>query len=84
MATAGASVWGVSVDDALARIRPLNEVEGRYLNHTDGRHEVRLLLAKNPAGWLEALSEVTKRHTSVVLAVNSRSADGIAGRRPAD
>jgi UDP-N-acetylmuramyl tripeptide synthase len=37
---------------------------------------VRLLLAKNPAGWVEALSMVPDDRRDVVVAVNARAADG--------
>ena len=42
-----------------------------------GAHAVRVLLAKNPAGWQEALSMVdTGEGNSVVIAVNGQVPDG--------
>ena len=42
-----------------------------------GDHEIRLLLAKNPAGWQEALSMVDRTADGVVIAVNGQVADGV-------
>jgi UDP-N-acetylmuramyl tripeptide synthase len=50
-------------------------VEGRYLETSVGDRPVRLLLAKNPAGWVEAL-EMTRPGLPVVVAVNARAQDG--------
>ncbi|WP_067976639.1 Mur ligase family protein [Mycolicibacter icosiumassiliensis] len=41
-----------------------------------GDHTVRMLLAKNPAGWQEALSMVDKHAAGVVIAVNGQVPDG--------
>ena len=38
--------------------------------------ELRLLLAKNPAGWLETFSLIDPPPTPVILSVNARGADG--------
>jgi UDP-N-acetylmuramyl tripeptide synthase len=53
----------------------VTSVGGRY-EHCDveGR-DVRLLLAKNPAGWLEAL-DLVDDDRALVLALNSRTEDG--------
>ena len=50
-------------------------VEGRYLQTTYSGRPVRLLLAKNPAGWSEAL-QMARPDTGLVVAVNARAADG--------
>ncbi len=44
-----------------------------------GPHDVRLLLAKNPAGWLEIVDLVRAGDHPLVLAFNS---DGVDGRDP--
>lgn len=41
-----------------------------------GAHQARILLAKNPAGWQEALAMVDKHADGVVIAVNGRVPDG--------
>jgi UDP-N-acetylmuramyl tripeptide synthase len=51
-------------------------VAGRYRTVTLGRHTVRMLLAKNPAGWQEALSMIDKQGAGVVIAVNGQVPDG--------
>ncbi|MGZ6792960.1 MAG: DUF1727 domain-containing protein, partial [Mycobacteriales bacterium] len=37
---------------------------------------LRLLLAKNPAGWLEALDQIASSDEPVLLSVNAKDADG--------
>jgi UDP-N-acetylmuramyl tripeptide synthase len=76
MATVAAHVLGVPVEAAVARLRSVNEVDGRYLKvQVDGR-EVQLLLAKNPAGWLEVLSELSATDAGLLLGINARTPDG--------
>jgi len=76
LAAATASLWQVAAADALAAMRSIRSVEGRYLSTTYAGSHVRLLLAKNPAGWTEALTMVPAEHQQVVIAVNARAADG--------
>src|SRR5262249_35054551 len=75
MAAAAATQWGVDPADAFDAMSRIGSVEGRYLETTFGRRWVRLLLAKNPAGWVEALA-MTQPERPVVVAVNARAADG--------
>lgn len=81
IATAAAAQLGVPVDAALAAIAPLGDVGGRYaLTRVDGV-EVRLLLAKNPAGWQEMLQQAADEAGAgqpppVVLALNAQGPDG--------
>ena len=79
MAVATAAALGVDAQTAADRLRDIVSVAGRYavLDH-DGRR-TRLMLAKNPAGWVEALSVVASGTTPLVLAFNS---DGVDGRDP--
>ena len=68
---------GVAPAVAAARLRGLDQVGGRYRTVTRPGGSTRLLLAKNPAGWaqvLDLLEEGPPR--PVVVAVNSREADG--------
>jgi UDP-N-acetylmuramyl tripeptide synthase len=75
LAAAAASVWGVPAATALQAMATIPSVEGRYLETTHAGRPVRLLLAKNPAGWSEAL-RMARPDTGLVIAVNARAADG--------
>ncbi|WP_312868704.1 Mur ligase family protein [Amycolatopsis pithecellobii] len=75
MAVAAVARLGVSPEVAISRLRSIDDVAGRYRRAwVDGR-AVRVLLAKNPAGWRETLPLLDER-CPVVIAVNSREADG--------
>jgi len=76
MAAAAAGLWGVGPAAALAAMSAIAEVEGRYLTTTYAGVPSRLLLAKNPAGWSEALTMLPDTEVGVVVAVNARAADG--------
>jgi UDP-N-acetylmuramyl tripeptide synthase len=76
MALAAAAHFGVGVDLALPLLRQVKSVAGRYtLVQRQGR-QVRLLLAKNPAGWLEAFDVLAPKPVPVLLAVNAQGPDG--------
>jgi lipid II isoglutaminyl synthase (glutamine-hydrolysing) len=76
VALAVAEFFGAGVDQALPRLREVTSVAGRYTQlERDGRM-LRLLLAKNPAGWLEAFDVLAPPPTPVLLAVNARIPDG--------
>ncbi|NNN18778.1 MAG: DUF1727 domain-containing protein, partial [Acidimicrobiaceae bacterium] len=51
------------------------EVAGRYKRVLIDGHEVRMLLSKNPAGWLEVFDMVGD-DPSVVIGINAQIADG--------
>ena len=75
-AIAAAVVMDVPVKDALRAAEEVTDVAGRYsLVEFEGR-TLRLMLAKNPAGWQEALSMIDRGVDSVVIAVNGQVADG--------
>jgi UDP-N-acetylmuramyl tripeptide synthase len=76
LAAATASLWDVAPATALGAMTAITAVEGRYLTTTYAGAHVRLLLAKNPAGWTEALTMVPAEREDVVVAVNARAADG--------
>jgi UDP-N-acetylmuramyl tripeptide synthase len=76
LAAAAASALEVPAATALAAMTAIGSVDGRYLRTVFAGQPVRLLLAKNPAGWTEALSMVPPESTDVVVAVNARAADG--------
>jgi len=75
VALAVAEVFGVETAQALPRLREVASVAGRYTRLARHGREVRLLLAKNPAGWLEAF-DVLAPGTPVLLAVNAQGPDG--------
>jgi UDP-N-acetylmuramyl tripeptide synthase len=76
LAAAAATLWGVAPADAFAAMSGIGEVEGRYLTAAHDGVTARLLLAKNPAGWIEALSMLPATECGVIVAVNARAADG--------
>ncbi|MCD0480944.1 MurT ligase domain-containing protein [Streptacidiphilus sp. ASG 303] len=71
-----AAVFGVPPATSLQRMQSVAAVAGRYDVVTYEGRQVRLLLAKNPAGWLETFSLIDGPPTPVVLSVNALDADG--------
>lgn len=76
LATAAATMFGVDAAAALATMAGVTSVEGRYAELAYRGRPVRLLLAKNPAGWAQALGMLRPEPAGVVVAVNARAADG--------
>jgi UDP-N-acetylmuramyl tripeptide synthase len=75
-AVAAAVALGAEPAAAIAAASAVDEVAGRYSTVRLGAHTVRMLLAKNPAGWQEALSMVDTDSGAVVIAVNGQVPDG--------
>jgi lipid II isoglutaminyl synthase (glutamine-hydrolysing) len=75
-AIAAAVTLGADPAKAVAAVSGVDEVAGRYRTVQLGAHTVRVLLAKNPAGWHEALSMVDKHGAGVVISVNGQVPDG--------
>src|SRR4051812_42588435 len=75
-AVAAAVALGADPAAAVAAVSGVDEVAGRYRIVRVGEHEARTLLAKNPAGWQEALSMVDTEAAGVVIAVNGQIPDG--------
>lgn len=75
-AVAAAVALGADPAKAVAAVSSVDEVAGRYKSVQVGQHTVRMLLAKNPAGWQEALSMVDHHAAGVVIAVNGQVPDG--------
>ena len=73
---AAVEAFGVGFSEAVTATEQVDDVAGRYSTITRGEHEIRLLLAKNPAGWQEALSMVDRDAAGLVIAVNGQVADG--------
>jgi UDP-N-acetylmuramyl tripeptide synthase len=76
VALAVAEVFGVDTALALPRVREVASVAGRYTQVERNGRPVRLLLAKNPAGWLEAFDVLQPAPAPVMLSVNAQVPDG--------
>jgi UDP-N-acetylmuramyl tripeptide synthase len=76
IALAVASYFGAGVGQVLPRLRAVKSVAGRYTQVQRHGRLVRLLLAKNPAGWLEAFDVLAPSPVPVLLAVNAQTPDG--------
>lgn len=74
LALAAAVELGVPVETALRGMRKVTSPAGRFATARFGDTTARLLLAKNPAGWAEALPILAT--DTVVLAIDSVAADG--------
>lgn len=76
MAVAAAYEMGVDIPTAIRGVQGVVDIAGRYkVARIDGR-DARLILAKNPAGFQEALSMRDPSAVGTVLAVNARVGDG--------
>jgi UDP-N-acetylmuramyl tripeptide synthase len=75
MALAAADLLGVPARQAAGAMAALDTVAGRYATTHHGDHELRLLLAKNPAGLTEIL-DLLEPARSLLIAINAREADG--------
>ncbi len=75
-AVAAAVALGADPAATVAAVSGVDEVAGRYRTVQVGSHTARILLAKNPAGWQEALSMVDKHAAGVVISVNGQVPDG--------
>jgi UDP-N-acetylmuramyl tripeptide synthase len=76
MALAVGDFFGAAPDQALPKLREITSVAGRYTQVERRGRQLRLLLAKNPAGWLEAFDVLTPGRSPVLLAVNAQVPDG--------
>jgi lipid II isoglutaminyl synthase (glutamine-hydrolysing) len=76
MALAVVDYFGADLDQALHRLRQVTSVAGRYTQLDVRGRRLRLLLAKNPAGWLEAFDVLSPAPAPVLLGVNANGPDG--------
>ncbi len=76
IAAVAAAALGVDEALALAAMASVTDVEGRFATVEWGATTVRLLLAKNPAGWAELLDLLEGGTDPVVIGINARIADG--------
>lgn len=75
-AVATAVAMGADPASAVKAVGTVGNVAGRYGTVELGGHRIRTLLAKNPAGWQEALSMIDETADSLVIAVNGQVPDG--------
>ncbi|MEU8894956.1 MurT ligase domain-containing protein [Nocardia sp. NPDC048505] len=75
-AVAAAVALGAEPAKAAEATGTVREIAGRYRSVQVGPHDARLLLAKNPAGWQEALSMIEPTSAGLVIAVNGQVPDG--------
>ena len=73
---AAVETFNVPLEQAAPAVEGVDNVAGRYQTIQVGDHAVHLLLAKNPAGWQEALTMVDRTADGLVIAVNGQVADG--------
>jgi UDP-N-acetylmuramyl tripeptide synthase len=71
-----ATVLGADAAVVARSFSSLEQVAGRYASVVVGASKARLLLAKNPAGWMETFEVLASPPAPVVVAVNARLADG--------
>ena len=76
MALTVAGLFGVEPATAALAMAGVGEVVGRYATVPVGTRNARLLLAKNPAGWLEVFDVLRPAPLPVVVVINARIADG--------
>ena len=74
-ALAVAAIFGVRPEQALPHLAQVSSIAGRYATVVRDGRSIRLLLAKNPAGWLEAFEMAEDVPT--LLAINARDPDGL-------
>ncbi len=73
-----AAAWSMGADPVAAAgaMATVTDVLGRYARRPRPGGTARLLLAKNPAGWAELLELLADGTDPLVIAINSRIADG--------
>ncbi|MBX9390866.1 MurT ligase domain-containing protein [Streptomonospora nanhaiensis] len=76
IAMATAAAYGIPPERSLPRLQEIRSVAGRYTSVVTDGVEVRLLLAKNPAGWLESFAVLDPPRVPVILSVNAQIPDG--------
>jgi UDP-N-acetylmuramyl tripeptide synthase len=75
LALVAGTVLGADPVVAAAGLADVSSVGDRYRSIRHGRHELRMLMAKNPAGWTETLP-LLEPNASLLLVINAREADG--------
>lgn len=75
-ALAAAHALGVDPAQGARAIASVREVAGRYSVHDVQGRSARIMLAKNPAGWQEAMTMIDPAVDQVVIGVNGQVPDG--------
>lgn len=80
-ALASSVVMGVPGQLAAAEIARIDNVDGRYAPHRYDNHEIRVLLAKNPASWTASIETLVAARAadpsrSIVLMMGARGHGG--------
>jgi UDP-N-acetylmuramyl tripeptide synthase len=76
MVLAAISEFGLDPGEGLRRMQSIGSVSGRYGTFQVGSLRIRLLLAKNPAGWSELLDIMPPAPAPVIVTINDDYADG--------
>jgi UDP-N-acetylmuramyl tripeptide synthase len=76
MALAVCDELGVDLQRAVELMSTVTAVSGRFAVVPSGQLTVRLLLAKNPAGWTELLDIMPPAPAPVIVIINANHADG--------
>jgi UDP-N-acetylmuramyl tripeptide synthase len=76
MALAVVAQFGVPPEVAMPLLGKVASVAGRYTTVQYQGRDIRLLLAKNPAGWLEAFDVLEPAPGPVALSINAQGPDG--------
>jgi UDP-N-acetylmuramyl tripeptide synthase len=76
MALTALTYLDVDPHEALARVNELENVAGRFSLRRWRGHQLRLLLAKNPAGFTAMLNTLKEDESDIWVAINARVADG--------
>jgi UDP-N-acetylmuramyl tripeptide synthase len=77
MAVVAARELGVPMAAAAAAMTAVDGIAGRYDVRQLAGATCRLLLAKNPAGWVETLALVGPEPRPIVISINGRPVDGV-------
>ncbi|GLZ07428.1 ligase [Actinomadura sp. NBRC 104412] len=76
IALAVVNQFGVPPEQALPLLGEVRSVAGRYTTVEHEGRQIRLLLSKNPAGWLEAFDVLEPAPAPVALSINAQGPDG--------
>lgn len=76
MALAVCAELGLDLNESVRRMNHVQAVSGRYAIVKVDARTIRLLLAKNPAGWTELIDVMPPAPTPVIVSINSNAADG--------
>src|SRR5690606_29015385 len=76
LALVATAALGLDPAESARRMATVESVSGRYAVITVGELTIRLLLAKNPAGWSELVDVMPPAPTPVIVTINSNAADG--------